>query len=232
MRHLSKPWREVLAFFLHYDISLWSPGTLRVYVSTLGWTRVEISGHEAASFSVDIFRGHQRPKCLAWHAKESLTKPSRLRSSAQSREEQAFPLAMSHKVSLRNAQAEIRFYQPNRSTPLLTHALFLVIWQRRHGEWARDKATKGQVKEHPRVGWIIKATESHFLFVAPGCRLCKGRPTWKGQGAGTTDNRSSKQESGILPTPCLVFALQVWDTPTPQHCCLTPVPAVAAHGLV
>lgn len=181
---------------------------------------------KAAAFSVDIFRGRQRPKCWDWRVKESLTKPRRLCSSAQSREEQAFPLAMCHKVSLRNAQVEICFYQPNRSIPLLKYAFFLVIWQRRHGEWARDEATQGKVKEHPWVGWIIKATESHSLSGAPGCCLCKGRPTWRGQEAGTTDNRSSKQESGILPKPCLVFALQDWDTPTPQHCCLTPVPAV------
>lgn len=72
-------------------------------------------------------------------------------------------MATSHKDSFRNTQAETHFYPPFWSISLLKYALFLVIWQSRHAEWARDKGTKGKVKEYPQVGWITEAIESHLL---------------------------------------------------------------------
>lgn len=99
---------------------------------------------------------------------------------------------------------------------------FLVIWQRRHGVWARDKETQGKGKEQPQVRWMPEILESHSSMAAA---IAKGDPhggseTWdKGQWG------SQGQDSAILPKPCFVLSLQDWDPPpliSEQHCCLTP----------
>lgn len=46
---IKSPWKEVLAVFT-FDTFLWSPGTLREYVSIPDLTRVEVSGHRGSLF--------------------------------------------------------------------------------------------------------------------------------------------------------------------------------------
>lgn len=187
---------------------------------------------KAASFSVDIFRGRQRPKCWDWHVIESLTKPRRLCSSAQSQEEQAFPLAMSHKVSLRKAQVEICFYQPSRSIPLLKYALFLVVGQRRHGEWARDEATQGKVKEHPGWDELLKPRKVTLFLGLQAAASARGdqRGGGKELGPQTTGLPSRNQGSSLNLALCL---LSRTETPLPPNTAASPQCQLwAAHGLV
>lgn len=61
-----------------------------------------------------------------------------------------------------------------------------------------------EVKEHPQVGRITKAMESHILSQFLGHWLCKGRPIWWEQGGGTMDN-------GVLRTG-------LWDPPQTLLC--------------
>ena len=196
MRHLSKPWREVLAFFLHYDIALWSPGTLRVYVSTLGWTQVEISSHEGSLFQCRHLQRTPETQMLrlACQRITNQTKEALLLSPVSGRT--SISIGHVSQSFIKKCPSWNLLLSTQQEHPPAEICFFLGHLTK---ETWRISKTQGKVKEHPWVGWISKATESHSLSGAPGCCLCKGRPTWRG--ARSWDHRQQVFQAGIRDPP-------------------------------
>lgn len=107
---------------------------------------------------------------------------------------------------------------------MLKYALFLVIWQRRHGVWTRDKKTQGKVKG-TSPGRKNYKSHGKSLSWLHGCCPCKGRHAWWEQGGGTMDNGAPKGRTPwFSPNPALCFLSR---TETPLHP-PTPLPHPSA----
>ena len=82
---------------------------------------------------------------------------------------------------------------------------------------SKRQSNTGQSQGTSPGRMIIKATESYFLFVAPGCCLCKGRLMWRGKGLApqTTGLPSKNRGSSLLLALCLLSRTETPLPPTP-----------------
>lgn len=91
---------------------------------------------------------------------------------------------------------------------------FSVVWQRRHGVWARDKRIPGKVLENVAIRWSTKATESHIPSKLCDCCPCQGRAPWWAQGGGTSgDGALGGRMLGFAPNPALCFPSRLETSP-------------------